>query len=354
MTAIMPNLAEPRVNALTDGHIYIMTADAAHAFMNLGPEAILRAVENGGWRCDGRLQALASYENRVYQVGIEDSAPLVVKFYRPGRWTDDQILEEHHFCLELHAADLPVIVPLSHPEQGSLIQDGPYRLSLYAQTVGRPPSFDDPAHRELLGRFAARLHNHSVLDDFAARPVINPDTYGHDALQALFDSGHVPPQLEESLDAAASHAMARVEDLFERCSPVATMRLHGDLHAGNILWTSAGPVVMDFDDCATGPALADLWMFLSGNREYQEQCLADLIEGYEQFRPFPYAQIPLVEALRTLRIVHHASWIAKRWHDPAFPRAFGFFATPQYWQDLILTLKEQIGVMEEAPLRVVL
>ncbi|MFK8016056.1 MAG: serine/threonine protein kinase [Gammaproteobacteria bacterium] len=329
-----------------------MTAPAAQAFMRLDPDAILHAVENSGWRCDGRLQALASYENRVYQVGIEGREPLVVKFYRPGRWDDAQILEEHTFCEELRDAELPVIVPLRHADHGTLIHDGPYRLSLYEQTVGRPPSFDDPGHRELLGRFAARLHNRSVLDHFDARPELTPDLYGHDALQALFDSGHVPRELEEALDAAASHAMQGVEDLFDRCAPLSTLRLHGDLHAGNILWTRDGPVVMDFDDCATGPALADLWMFLSGDRDYQEQCLADLIEGYEQFRTFPFEQIPLVEALRTLRIVHHAAWIARRWHDPAFPKAFGFFATAQYWQELILTLKEQIGVMQEAPLRV--
>lgn len=330
------------------------SADARAAFMNLGPDAILRAVEHTGWRCDGRLQALASYENRVYQVGIEERAPVVVKFYRPGRWDDEQILEEHRFCAELKEVDLPVIVPLEHGDQGTLIAQGPYRLSLYEQTIGRPPSFDDPEHRKLLGRFAARLHNVSVLDDFDARPHLGPDEFGHDALHALFGSGHVPEPLEEALNAVAVHAMERVESLFALCAPLRELRLHGDLHAGNILWTGDGPVVMDFDDCATGPAIADLWMFLSGDRPYQEQCLADLIEGYEQFRAFPYEQLPLVEALRTLRMVHHAAWLARRWEDPAFPRAFGWFATEQYWQELILTLKEQISVMDEAPLNVIL
>lgn len=328
--------------------------NAAAAFMNLGPDAILGAVENAGWRCDGRLQALPSYENRVYQVGLEDMSNLVVKFYRPGRWDDEQILEEHRFCAQLREVDLPVVVPLDTTPGGTLIHDGPYRLSVYLQTVGRPPSFDDPEHRRLLGRFAARMHNVSVLESFATRPTLDPESYGHDSIIALFDSGRVPKVLEEAFDAVASHAMARVESLFEACAPLSQTRIHGDLHAGNILWTDDGPVVMDFDDCATGPPLADLWMFLSGDRDYQEVCLSDLVQGYEQFRPFPFQQLPLVEALRTLRIVHHGAWLARRWQDPAFPRAFGWFDTQQYWQDLILTLKEQISVMDESPLRVVL
>lgn len=326
--------------------------DAARAYAALNPDAILGAVEKAGHACDGRLQALNSYENRVYQIGRVDGPPLIVKFYRPGRWRTEQILEEHHFCAELRAADLPVIVPLPDAHGDTVIVDGPYRLSLYAQTVGRPPSFDNPEHRKLLGRFAARLHNVAVLGHFDDRPELDVETFGHDAMFALFDSGHVPDTLAEAFDAAGAHAMERAEQLFEQCAPLHTHRLHGDLHAGNILWTDEGPMVMDFDDCATGPALADLWMFLSGDRAYQEMCLADLVEGYEQFRPFPYAQLPLVEALRTLRVVHHSAWIARRWSDPAFPRAFGTFATERYWQDLILTLKEQLSVMHDDPLRV--
>jgi Ser/Thr protein kinase RdoA (MazF antagonist) len=326
--------------------------DAARAYADLNPDAIIGAVEKSGHRCDGRLQALNSYENRVYQIGRVDAAPLVVKFYRPGRWRTEQILEEHRFCAALRDADLPVIVPLTDAHGDTVIADGPYRLSLYTQTIGRPPAFDNAEHRKLLGRFAARLHNVAVLDHFDDRPVLDVESFGHASMEDLFASGHVPDALAEAFDAAGAHAVHRAEQLFEQCAPLFVHRLHGDLHAGNILWTDDGPVVMDFDDCCTGPALADLWMFLSGERDYQEQCLADLVEGYEQFRAFPYAQLPLVEALRTLRIVHHAAWIARRWNDPAFPRAFGFFATERYWQDLILTLKEQLSVMHDDPLRV--
>lgn len=325
--------------------------DESSAFVALGPDAILDAVERAGHTCDGRLQALASYENRVYQLGRPDAGPLVVKFYRPNRWSTDQILEEHDFLDELRGLDLPVVVPLADAHGDTVIHDGPYRLSLYEQTIGRPPSFDDPEHRKLLGRFAARMHNVSVLGRFEDRPVLDVDNYGHDSMLTLVRSGHVPDTLIEAFDAAGAHAMDSAEQLFDQCAPV-SIRLHGDLHAGNILWTEEGPVVLDFDDCATGPALADLWMFLSGDRDYQEACLADIVEGYEQFRAFPIEQLGLVEPLRTLRLVHHAAWIATRWTDPAFPRAFGFFASERYWQDLILSLKEQISAMQSPPLSI--
>lgn len=319
--------------------------------MALGPDAILDAVERAGHSCDGRLQALNSYENRVYQVGRRDAPPLVVKFYRPNRWSTEQILEEHAFCAALRDVDLPVIVPLPDAHGDTVIHDGPYRLSVYKQTIGRPPSFDNAEHRKLLGRFAARMHNVSVLGHFDDRPQLDVETFGHASMMTLVHCPQAPPTLLEALDAAGSHAMDRAEDLFDaHVGP--ELRLHGDLHAGNILWTDDGPVVMDFDDCATGPALADLWMFLSGDRAYQETCLADLVEGYEQFRPFPFGELPLVEALRTLRIAHHAAWIARRWEDPAFPRAFGAFATERYWQELILALKEQLSAMHETPLSV--
>ena len=325
--------------------------DESKAFMSLGPDAILDAVERAGHACDGRLQALASYENRVYQVGRTDASPLVVKFYRPNRWNTDQILDEHRFCEELRERELPVIVPLADAHGDTVIHDPPYRLSLYDQTVGRPPSFDNAEHRKLLGRFAARMHNVSVLGRFVDRPELTVEDYGHDSMRQLVHSGHVPDSLLEAFDAAGAHAMDCADELFEQICPV-HLRLHGDLHAGNILWTDDGPVVLDFDDCATGPAMADMWMFLSGDRAYQETCLADIVEGYEQFRAFPFEQLPLVEALRTLRLVRQAAWIATRWADPAFPRAFAFFATPQYWQDLILSLKEQVSAMQDSPLSV--
>ncbi len=353
LTRIMPQATEQRVNVLTVGtnRYNGNTVDESSAFMALGPDTILDAVERTGHRCDGRLQALASYENRVYQVGRTEGPPLVVKFYRPNRWSTDQILEEHDFCAELKELDLPVIVPLPDTHGDTVICDGPYRLSLYHQTVGRPPSFDDPEHRKLLGRFAARMHNVAVLGRFDDRPQLTVEAFGHQSMLTLVHSGHVPDTLLEAFDAAGAHAMHDVEALFERAE-FASIRLHGDLHAGNILWTDDGPVVMDFDDCASGPALADLWMFLSGDREYQQTCLADIVEGYEQFRAFPVEQLPLVEALRTLRVVHHAAWIARRWADPAFPRAFGFFGTERYWQDLILALKEQISAMQSPPLAI--
>ncbi|MEM6641233.1 MAG: serine/threonine protein kinase [Pseudomonadota bacterium] len=327
------------------------SVDQASAFRSLGPDAILNTIERAGHRCDGRLQALASYENRVYLVGRVEQPSLVAKFYRPHRWTTDQILEEHHFCAELLDADLPVIVPLADEHGDTVIEDGPYRFSLYAQTVGRPPSFDDPDHRRLLGRFAARMHNVGALTSFRDRPTVDVDTHGHAAMHRLVRCPQVPPDLLVALDSAGAAATECVEAAFEQCV-YRPLRIHGDLHAGNILWTNDGPAVLDFDDCGTGPACADLWMFLSGDRDYEEQALADIVEGYEQFRPFPVAEVGLIEPLRTLRVLRHAAWIAERWEDPAFPLAFGQFAEPRYWQDLILTLKEQISAMQDPPLAV--
>lgn len=329
-------------------------SDANQAFMTLHPDAILDAVERAGYTCDGRLQAMASYENRVYQVGVEDAAPVVVKFYRPGRWDDAQILEEHAFSRELMEADLPVLVPLARDGHGTLVHDGPYRLALYPRLGGRAPSFDDPEHRRLLGRFAARLHNVGALAPFSTRPALTLERHGQRSVATLLDGGWLPPELEPAYRAAADQALDEAARLFDQCRGLAPLRLHGDLHAGNILWTDDGPMVLDFDDCATGPALADLWMFLSGDRDYQAQCLANLIEGYELFRPFPYDQLPLVEALRTLRIMRHSAWLARRWSDPAFQRAFGYFDTQRYWQEHILALKEQIGAMQEPPLAAIL
>ena len=343
----MPKLSEPRVNVLT-----VMPApDANAAFMSLGPDQILDAVESTGRVADGSLLALASYENRVYRVGLVDEAPVVVKFYRPGRWSDEQILEEHDFCLRLVEAELPVIAPLRTAGDETLIHHGPYRMAFYALRPGRPPAFDNADHREMLGRFAARLHNVGALGRFTARPILSPQSHGHASLAYLTSADVIPAELRAPYESVAVHALERVEALFEACAPLHTLRIHGDLHAGNILWTDDGPLVMDFDDCGTGPAIADLWMFLSGDEDYRQACLEDLVTGYEQFRDFPYEQLPLVESLRTLRVMHHSAWLARRWSDPAFPRAFPWFDSPRYWQDQILTLREQISAMEEAPLR---
>ena len=326
-------------------------ADEKSAFTDLGPAQILDAVEMTGRQCDGHLQALASYENRVYQVGIEDDSKVVAKFYRPGRWSDQQIIEEHEFCLLLHEHELPVIVPLRDESGATLIRCGPYRMAFYALRPGRAPSFDDPEHRRLLGRFAARMHNVAATGAFVYRPQLSTDRHGWQSIDVLCNGNYVPDDVRPAWESVAEHAMERAEDLCAEVGDCPLLRLHGDLHAGNILWTADGPLVLDFDDCMSGPAIQDLWMFLSGDGDYRQQCLEDIVEGYEQFRPFPHAELPLVEALRTLRLLHHSAWLAQRWSDPAFPRAFPWFATTRYWQDQVLTLREQIAAMEEPPLQ---
>lgn len=326
-----------------------------HPYQFLTPDAVLTAIEQLGHACDGRLQALNSYENRVFQIGIEDQPALVAKFYRPGRWSAATILEEHRFTQELAAADLPVIAPLADAKGNTLpectVAEGvSFLFALYPSQGGRPPELDRPEHLQQLGRSLARLHNIGERQRFVERIDWTPDTIGLPALELLRQSRLIPPELADSFNAIAEAMLTGIAHCFERAGQVKQLRLHGDCHPGNILVRDGQQWLLDFDDACNGPAIQDLWLFLSGDREYMTARLDDLLRGYTGFRRFDARELHLVEALRGLRMLHHAAWIARRWDDPAFPLAFPYFNGRRYWDELILSLREQTGQLDEPPL----
>lgn len=320
------------------------------AFSNLTPDRILDAVEEGGVQCDGRFLALNSYENRVYQIGIDEGTPLVAKFYRPGRWSDAAIIEEHRFTLALAAQEIPVIPPCVDESGVSLHKRGPYRFALYPCRGGRAPELDNPDHLEQLGRFIGRIHAFGAVKPFEHRPTVDIESYAIKPRQFLLENNFIPTHLIEAYASLTRDLIKQIEACFERAGNIRMLRLHGDCHPGNILWTDSGAHIVDFDDARMGPAVQDLWMFLSGDRAYMTARLADLLEGYTQFYDFNASELHLLEALRSLRLIHYAAWIASRWEDSAFPRAFPWFNTVNYWEEHILTLREQAALLNEAPL----
>ena len=318
-------------------------------FAGLTPDRVLDALDSVGLRPDGRLLSLNSYENRVYQAGMEEGPPLVAKFYRAARWSDAQIAEEHEFAQELAGAEIPVVAPLPLSAR-TLHVHGGFRFTVFPRRGGRAPELEDRKTLEWIGRFVGRIHARGATRGFRARPALDIESHGSEPREWLLESGLIPADLEEAWTSATALALDGVHRSFERAGPVPLIRLHGDCHAGNVLWTDDGPHFVDFDDSRTGPAVQDLWMLLSGDRETMGQQLRDVLAGYEDFHEFDPRELYLVEALRTLRLLHYSAWIARRWDDPAFPAAFPWFGTQRYWQDRILELREQIAAMDEPPL----
>jgi len=329
--------------------------DKLTPYEDLTPDCILNAVESTGYRCDGRMLGLNSYENRVYQIGIEDETQvgaasfLVVKFYRPQRWSEEQVLEEHAFAFELEAAEIPVVAPIRIAQQ-SLHEFGGYRFALFSRRGGRAPELDNPDVLEWIGRFIARMHACGSVKPFQHRPGIDIESFGERPVRYLLDSDFIPPELVEPYRAAAQAALGVVREAYARAGAVTHIRLHGDCHSGNVLWTDDGPHFVDLDDARMGPAVQDLWMLLSGDRASMARQFSDVLAGYEDFMEFDRRELQLVEALRTLRILHYAGWIARRWSDPAFPAAFTWFNTQRYWEEHILQIKEQISAVQEGPI----
>lgn len=324
--------------------------DSKGSFYSLGPEQVLQAVEGLGLHCDGHQLALNSYENRVYQIGLVEREPVVAKFYRPGRWPDAAILEEHAFTLELASLDIPVVPPLLIGGQ-SLHHIGGHRFSLYPRRAGRTPNLEDRQHLQQLARFVGRIHALGASCDFKARPTLDVHHFGDESCIFLLDHGFIPPELETAYETLAKQLLDMIEAAFERVNPL-HIRLHGDAHAGNILWRDDAPIIVDFDDARMGPAVQDLWMFLTGGEKSDMEASLDiLLTAYTQFHDFDTAELLLIEPLRTLRMMHHAAWLARRWQDPAFKRAFPWFNSQQYWQEHILALKEQGGLLQEPPLQ---
>jgi Ser/Thr protein kinase RdoA (MazF antagonist) len=318
-------------------------------FSELDPSLILASLDSINVPGDGRLLALNSYENRVYQIGIEAGEPLVAKFYRPQRWSDAQILEEHAFAHELAEAEIPV-VPALELAGNTLHHFQDFRFSVYAKHGGRAPELDRSGVLAWLGRFLARIHAIGALRNFQYRPTIDIASFGTEPSEYLLANSFIPMELESVYQGLVKQALDGVQRCFERAGNVAKLRLHGDCHIGNILWTEQGPHFVDFDDSRMGPAIQDIWMLLSGSREEMTQQLNSLLSGYRCFRDFDDRELHLIEALRTLRLIHYSAWLARRWDDPAFPAAFPWFNTQHYWQDRILELREQIALMDEAPL----
>ena len=318
-------------------------------YSDLTPDRVLDAVESLGYPVDGRLLALNSYENRVYQVGIDDTAPLIVKFYRAGRWSDAAILEEHGFTLELAEHEIPVVPPLVLNGE-TLHHFNDYRFSLTPRRGGRTPELDDPRVLRRLGLLLGRLHLVGETRAFAHRPALDIASFGETPSRYLLENGWIPPDLEPAYRGVVEHALDEVRACFARAGGYRAIRLHGDCHRGNLLWTDGGAHFVDLDDARTGPAVQDLWMLLSGEREDMSIQLDSVLEGYRQFRDFDPRELHLIEALRTLRQIHYAAWIARRWADPAFPAAFPWFDDQRFWQDHVLALREQIAAMQEGPL----
>jgi len=301
-------------------------------------------------RCDGRLLALNSYENRVFQVGLEDAEPVVVKFYRPGRWSDEAILEEHAFAFELDALEIPVVPPLCGPGSASLHRFGGFRFAVFPRRGGHPPELESPEHLQWLGRLIGRIHAVGAVRRFRHRPVLDLESFGHASRRHLLASPMLLPEMRAAWESISAAVLERAAAAFERAGEFARIRLHGDCHPGNILWTDHGPHFVDLDDCRSGPAMQDLWMLLSGDRESMTVQLGHVLAGYTEFRDFDPAELHLVEALRSLRMLHHSAWLARRWDDPAFPQAFPWFGGARYWEQQVVALREQLELMDEPPL----
>ena len=322
-----------------------------HPYSSLTPDVVLNALEGIGLPCDGALLTLNSYENRVYQLGLADAPPVVAKFYRPGRWSDAAILEEHAFTLELQAREIPVVAPLALAGGKTLHAAEGFRFAVFPRRGGRAPELDRPDTLQWMGRFLGRIHAVGAVMPFRERPTLNIASFGEDSRDYLLAHGFLPEDLLDAWRSVADQALDGVGHCYERAGTTQSIRLHGDCHAGNVLWTEEGPHFVDFDDCRMGPPVQDLWMLLSGERADMTRQLGDVLAGYKDFCEFDARELHLVEALRTLRLLHYSAWLARRWEDPAFPAAFPWFNSQRYWQDRILELREQIALMEEPPLQ---
>ena len=326
---------------------------SSHPYEHLTPDVVLDALASVGLHGDGRLLALSSYENRVYQVQLEDpyqgNASVVAKFYRPARWSTAQILEEHSFAAELMAAEIPAVGPLLLAGR-TLNEHGGFHFSVSPRRGGRRPELDDAAVLEWIGRFLARIHTVGAGQSFAERPQLDVQTFAIEPRDWLLSHDAIPLDVQGAWLKLCNEAIDAISSVLQ-ANPCRRIRLHGDCHPGNILWTpDQGPHFVDLDDACTGPAVQDLWMLLSGERRDRTRQLGALIDGYEQFREFDRAELVLIEALRTLRMLHYSAWLARRWDDPAFPPNFPWFGSSDYWQGQVQMLQEQLEAMAEAPL----
>jgi Ser/Thr protein kinase RdoA (MazF antagonist) len=330
----------------------------SHPFGHLTPDRLLDIVElqlaDQGLFCDGRILALNSYENRVYQIGIEDGEPLIAKFYRPDRWSTAQILEEHAFSFELADDEFPIVTPIIHNGNSLFethIDDQLFRFTLFPRKGGRAPEFDNLDHLLIMGRWLARLHNIGAVKPFTERPTLDIASYGTDSV-AFISEHFIPSSLKIAYTTLTRDLLQLLQEKQQQHKDITFIRTHSDCHAGNVLWRDDLPHFVDFDDARMAPAIQDLWMLLSGDRHEQTAQMAEIIEGYEEFRAFDKRELHWIEMLRTLRMMHYSAWIARRWNDPAFPMHFPWFNTERYWGQHILELREQLSALQEAPLKI--
>jgi Ser/Thr protein kinase RdoA (MazF antagonist) len=330
-----------------------MTA-SRHPFESLTPDVVLDALAAIGLYGDGRLMALGSYENRVYQLNLEqpfeDHHIVVAKFYRPERWSEAQILEEHRFAAELTQAEVPAVAPLA-PGGSTLHHHAGFAFSVSPRRGGRRPELEDLEVLEWIGRFMARLHIVGAARGFSERPALDVEAFAIEPRDWLLRNDAIPLDVQGEWEKRCDEAVALIRSAFDSAAGVQRLRLHGDCHPGNILWTpDTGPHFVDLDDARTGPAAQDLWMLLAGERAQRQRQLGALLDGYELMREFDRRELALIEPLRTLRLIHYSAWLARRWDDPAFPAAFPWFGSSDYWRGQVQMLEEQIEAMAEAPL----
>jgi Ser/Thr protein kinase RdoA (MazF antagonist) len=325
-----------------------------HEFYQLTPETIMDAVESVGYYVDGRVLPLNSYENRVYQVGIDQSEPVIVKFYRPNRWSDEAILEEHAYLAELQEQAVSAVSPLSRPnkegESTTLFRHESFRFALFPRRGGRAPELDNPDHLFHLGNTLGRIHLVGQAKPFEHRPSLNLASFGQNSIEYLLEHA-LPTQLKSEYRKITSALVDEMQRAYERAGDVVIQRVHGDCHPGNILWRDEKPHFVDFDDARMAPAIQDIWMWLSGDRHQQELQLAEIVDGYNEFASLNPREVNLIETFRTLRMMHYAAWLARRWEDPAFPVAFPWFNTEAYWAQHLNELNSQISALKEPLLR---
>ncbi|OLS64547.1 hypothetical protein PSEMO_05630 [Pseudomonas putida] len=321
----------------------------SHPFDTLTPDLVLDAIESQDLLSDARVLALNSYENRVYQVGIEDAEPVIAKFYRPDRWSDAAILEEHAFTAELADCEVPVVAPLLHNGK-TLFEHAGFRFALFPRRGGRAPEPGNLDQLYRLGQLLGRLHAVGASRPFAERESLAVDNFGHASLATLLEGDYVPKSLLPAFESVARDLLKRIEAIYAR-TPHKQIRLHGDCHPGNLMCRDEVFHIVDLDDCRMGPAVQDLWMMLAGSREERLGQLAELMDGYNEFHDFDPRELALIEPLRGLRLLHYSAWLARRWDDPAFPRSFPWFGQERYWGDQILALREQCAALDEEPLK---
>lgn len=325
-----------------------MTINNEKPYNNLNPDLIMNAIQSAGYDCTGSLIALNSYENRVYQIGIENSTPLIAKFYRPNRWSNEAILEEHQFALELAEHEIPVIAPLADIKKNTLHEYQGYRFALFPRQVGRALESENLEQLKWVGRFIGRIHAVGACRSFRYRLQINPQNYGYQSYWFLLEGNFIPAELKQEYATLLESLLPIIESNFQQIEVNNCIRLHGDCHIGNILWNNAGPQIIDLDDCMMGPAIQDIWMLVtSENRDQFNAQLEKILYGYQEFYDFNFSELKLIESLRTLRMIYYSAWLAKRWQDPAFPLNFPWFNTLSYWKEQLLHLNEQLKLLDK-------